>query len=407
VDRTSFYRGFVDELEKRGFGPITSTVAGGVAGHALVNTYLRQMMSDPRFFPDIMRQGYRHGMAGQQAPSSSLSNVNALFGPEVNELYNMARGAGEVEVMRRQSPEHFERYMNASPQERIQMVKGLEAEARKVPAAKPHATRLSRLARMVETNPQMALGGLEGLVEQYMPKVPEKGTKGVGPKEIRNIQKEIAKIQHMPPEFYKILRQAAVREKLDRPITLGSATGESSLLGRLPRKYVKRALSKVEKATKPASGEIIGVKEGTKGSATAKNVAKGLSVGALGAAAHGVPVVGPILAKGLAHTGTNLLRQGLAHSELGNYLARPGIDQSRAGIRGPAGRTVSWLGGSPLLEQVEKATELAGRFERAGGRTPKYDTRGLGRRILADVGSWLKKKIRPGVPKVPKPAAAV
>lgn len=402
MNKAAFYRGFRDELEKQAIlGGLAATAVGSAAGHLGANVYLRQMMSDPRFFPDIMRQGYRHGIGGQQAPQWGMSNINALLGPEVPELYNMARGAGELETMRQQSPDRFQNYMNASPEDRIKMVQQLEAEAKTVPKLAPHAERLSRLAQMVETNPQTALGGLEGLANQFMPKA----GKDLKPDDVRKVRKEVAKLKHLPPEFYKILRQAAVREKLDRPITYGTSSPEAGgaltqFLGG-PRGIVKRQLSKTEPAKDPAVGEIIGVKQKTKGMGTVKSLAKAVPALAASVGVHGVPVAGPILGEFLAHSGTNVLRKGLAHSELGDYLAKPGIEQSRAGVRTPAQRAVSWMVGSPLLEQVEKATELAGRFERASGKKPTYDKRGLLKRVTGDVGGWLRKKFsRPKIPKV-------
>jgi hypothetical protein len=236
-----------------------------------------------------------------------------------------------------------------------------------------------------------------------MPRVSGKDLKAG---DVRNIRKEVARLKYSPPEFFKILRQAAVREKLDRPITYGTKSPEAGgMLSQLfggPRGIVKRQLSKTQKAKGPAVREMIGVKPTTKGLGTAKALAKSVPALAASAAVHGVPVAGPILGEMLAHSGTNVLRKGLAHSALGQYLAQPGIERSRAGLATPVSRTGSWVVGSPLLEQMEKAHELAGKYERAAGQPQQLDTRTLGQRIRSDVGSWIKRKAGAGVAGIKK-----
>lgn len=95
MNQERFVAGFFDELEKQGVDLLAMGL-GAAGGHLATNYALGKAMKSPRFMPDILRQGYRHGLDRKKMSPFRESMVTKTIGPEAPMEYHNAREAGRV-----------------------------------------------------------------------------------------------------------------------------------------------------------------------------------------------------------------------------------------------------------------------------------------------------------------------
>jgi len=95
IDRDKFVQGFLQELEKRALDPI-SIGLGAAGGHFATNLALSRAMKNPKFMPDVLRQGYRHGLERKKTSPLREALVTKTIGPEVPMEYHKARDLGRI-----------------------------------------------------------------------------------------------------------------------------------------------------------------------------------------------------------------------------------------------------------------------------------------------------------------------
>jgi len=88
-------QGFVDELEKQAIDPLSIGI-GAAGGHIATNLAINKAMKGHRLMPDILRQGYQHGLERKKTGPFREAMVTKAIGPEVPMEYHHARGLGRV-----------------------------------------------------------------------------------------------------------------------------------------------------------------------------------------------------------------------------------------------------------------------------------------------------------------------
>lgn len=95
MNRSRLMFGFLDEFEKRGVDPL-SIALGAAGGHLALNEATRRAYQNPRFMPDVLRQGYHHGLARQKITPVREALLMKALGPEIPHEYHQARKAGRL-----------------------------------------------------------------------------------------------------------------------------------------------------------------------------------------------------------------------------------------------------------------------------------------------------------------------
>jgi hypothetical protein len=152
MDRDRFMTGFLDELEKRAVDPISVGI-GALGGHLALNAAVRQAYKNPRLMPDVLRQGYQHGLSRKKITPLRESMLEKAFGPEIAHEYHQARHAGRMTrvVDKAKTPEQRARLIRLG-EKLSKKLKGTAFEGLKADASPEELIRKLRVAIKKEKN---------------------------------------------------------------------------------------------------------------------------------------------------------------------------------------------------------------------------------------------------------------
>lgn len=316
VNRERFLHGFLEELEKQAIDPL-SVGLGALGGHLATNVALGRAMKSPRLMPDVLRQGYQHGLARKKMAPFREAMVTKTIGPEVPMEYHQARGLG----------------------------------------------RIVRVLKKAKTDEQKA---------RILKKITSKTGKGAIPKEIADLLPKIgpdtstsdllSKIKRArtgmksgkTPEALENVRRAVLRERVHQR---GVAAGRK---GVVPISRGAKAITGTKTVHEKYKPSRLG------------RAAQSLPEAA---AAAGAVAGNPLAAKTLGHMALNRAREAVAKTELGKGIVREEMKKGLEGKLSKARQAVKSVFVSPGFAGVGDVGAAARRAVRGPETAPSWSTR--------------------------------
>jgi uncharacterized protein YbjQ (UPF0145 family) len=315
LNRESFVRGFTDELEKRGVDPL-SIGLGAAGGHLATNYALGKAMKGPRLMPDILRQGYRHGLERRKMSPLRESMVTKTIGPEVPIEYHKARGLGRI----------------------VRVLKKAKTEPQKARILKRVSDKLGK-----ETMPEE--------LKKMLSKVgPETSMADIAAR-LKKMKGRVKALKSAEPLEHA--RRAALRERVHQRAKAGGREG----------------VVPVSRGARMLTGDK-GVHEKSKPSMLGRAAQNIPEVAALAGTAAGSPVA----AKALGHIALNRAREVAAGTEMGKRMVSAEMQKGLEGKLSRAGQKAKSLLISPGFAGIGDVGTAARKVIRGPEAAPSWRT---------------------------------